>query len=163
MLSHRALSELHLIPVGQTVTADYYINEILGKAMMSAMNRKRESGTVLERKMLKEMSGVIFQQDGAPAHNAKVTQNWLRRSINSFWEKGTWPANSPDLSPIENLWAILKDDLDSMGESKDIKLLETRLKTAWSNIPPDILGKLIDGMPNRIKRCIELKGGYIGK
>ena len=109
------------------------------------------------------MSGVIFQQDGAPAHNAKVTQNWLRRSINSFWEKGTWLANFPDLSPIENLWAILKDDLDSMGESKDIKMLETRLKTAWSNIPPDNLDKLIDGMPNRIKRCIELKGGYIGK
>ena len=84
MMSHRALSALHLIPVGQTVTADYYINEILGKAMMSAMDRKRESGTFLERKMLKKMSGVIFQQDGAPAHNAKVTQNWLRRSINSF-------------------------------------------------------------------------------
>ena len=50
MMSHRALSALHLIPVGQTVTADYYINEILGKAMMSAMDRKRESGTVLERK-----------------------------------------------------------------------------------------------------------------
>ena len=72
-------------------------------------------------------------------------------------------ASSPDLSPIENLWAILKDDLDSMGESKDIKMLETRLKTVRSNIPPDILGKLIDGMPNRIKMCIELKGGYIGK
>ena len=161
-MSHRALSALHLIPVGQTVLADYYINEIFGKAIMSAMNRKRESGTVLERKMLKKMTGVIFQQDGAPAHNLKVTRNWLR-SINSFWEKGTWPANSPDLSPIENLWAILKDDLDSMGESKNIKMLETRLKTVWSNIPPDILGKLIDGMPNRIKRCIELKGGYIGK
>ena len=148
--------------VKQRLRLCFTINEILGKAMMSAMNRKRESDTVLERKMLKQMSGVIFQQDGAPAHNLKVTQNWLR-SINSFWEKGTWPANSPDLSPIENVWAILKDDLDSLGESKDIKMLETRLKTAWSNIPPDILGKLIDGMPNRIKRCIELKGGYIGK
>ena len=60
MMSHRALSA-HLIPVRQTVTADYYINEILDKAMMSAMDRKRESGTVLERKMLKKMSGVIFR------------------------------------------------------------------------------------------------------
>ena len=75
MMSHRALSALHLIPVGQTVTADYYINEIFSETMMSAMNRKRESGTVLQRKMLKKMSGVIFQQDGTPVHNAKVTQN----------------------------------------------------------------------------------------
>ena len=57
------------------------------KTTMSAMNRKRESGTVLHRKMLKNMFGAIFQQDGAPAHNAKVTRNWLRRSVNGFGRK----------------------------------------------------------------------------
>ena len=30
MMSYRAVSDLHFVPVGQTVTADYYINEILG-------------------------------------------------------------------------------------------------------------------------------------
>ena len=53
MMSYRALSELHFIPVGQTVTADYYINEILDKTRLSAMNRKRKTCTVLQRKMLK--------------------------------------------------------------------------------------------------------------
>ena len=113
--------------------------------------------------MLKSMSSAIFQQDGAPAHNAKITRCWLRGRINRFGAKGTWPANSPDLNPIENIWSNLKNDLDSMGESKDLKMLENQLKTAWSNISPDLLGKLIDWMPNRIKTCIELKGGYIGK
>ena len=162
-MSYRTLSELHFIPVGQTVTLDYYINEILDKTLMSTMNRKRKTGTVLQRKMLKNMSGAIFQQDGAPAHNAKFTQCWLRGRINRFWAKGTWPANSPDLNPIENIWSILKNDLDSIGESKDLKMLENQLKTTLSNISPDLLGNLIDGMPNRIKTCIELKGGYIGK
>ena len=46
------------------------------------MNRKRKTGTVLQRKMLKNMSGAIFQQDGAPAHNAKITQDWLGGRIN---------------------------------------------------------------------------------
>ena len=74
------------------------------------------------------MSDAIFQQDGAPAHNAKITQDWLGGRINKFWVKGTWPANSPDLSPIENLWSILKNNLDSMGGLKDLKMLESQLK-----------------------------------
>ena len=99
MMSYRALSGLHFVPVGQTVTADYYINEIQGKSLISAMNRKGKIGTVLQRKMLENMFGAIFQQDGAPAHKAKITQDWSGGRINKFWVKGTWPANSPDLSP----------------------------------------------------------------
>ena len=45
----------------------------------------------------------IFQQDGAPVHTSKVALKWLENNLNSFWGKGVWPGNSPDLSPIENL------------------------------------------------------------
>ncbi len=47
----------------------------------------------------------IFQQDLAPAHTAKSTKSWLNdHGVGVF----DWPANSPDLNPIENLRGIVK-------------------------------------------------------
>jgi transposase len=102
-MSYRALSDLHTVPQGQTVTAAYYTSEILEKCLTAAINRSQENGSVLERKLIPDMSKMIFQQDGAPAHHAKISQEWCEKNLVSFWGKGTWPGNSPDLNPIENL------------------------------------------------------------
>ncbi len=42
----------------------------------------------------------IFQQDLAPAHTDKSTKSWLNDHGVGVLD---WPANSPDLKPIENL------------------------------------------------------------
>ena len=162
-MSYRAVSELHIIPKGQTVGTDYYVREILSNSLLSALLRQPEEGSILHRKMLPDMSKVIFQQDGAPAHTAKKAQEWCNNNLDEFWAKGTWPGNSPDLSPIENLWSIVKMDIDLMPTPTNVSMLEKNVKLAWSRISPETLDNLISGMQNRIKLCIKLKGGYIGK
>ena len=163
MMSYRALGKLHIIPKGQMVNAKYYVDEILEKNLLPDFNRKKEKGSVLERKLLPNMSEAIFQQDGAPAHQSHLAQNWLQSNLDSFWVKGTWPGNSPDLSPIENLWALVKNKVNDLESATNENTLIKNVTQAWSQISPDVLEALMSGMPKRIKKCIQLKGGYIGK
>jgi len=37
------------------------------------------------------LAGFIFQQDGALAYTARVTQDWLQASCSGFIEKNQWP------------------------------------------------------------------------
>ena len=130
VMSFRAVSELHFIPKGQTITAEYYINEILNRSLMSSLLRQPEQGCILTRKLLPDMSQYAFQQDGAPAHTAKRAQEWCSTNLVEFWHKSQWPGNFPDLNPIENLWSIVKQEIELMDTPTSITILEKHLKQA---------------------------------
>ncbi|KAG0701669.1 Transposable element Tcb2 transposase [Chionoecetes opilio] len=62
----------------------------------------------------------VFQQDGAPAHTAKSVTQWLDDCMVPFLKD--WPGNSLDLNPIENLWHMVKKDLQGKDVSSIPKL-----------------------------------------
>ncbi len=99
----------------------------------------------------------IFQQDLAPAHTAKGTKSWFNDHGVTVLE---WPANSPDLNPIENLWGIVKRKMrDTRPNNADE--LKATVKATWASIPPQQCHKLITSMPRRIEAVIKAKEEYV--
>lgn len=117
---------------------------------------------ILEEAMIPTMSalypdGYVFQQDNAPCHKSGKAAAWFGNSgINVL----RWPANSPDLSIIENVWGWMKNELSMMTECNEEEW-ETRIINLWDNLSHDYLKSLFDSIPERINRCIAAKGGYI--
>ncbi len=97
---------------------------------------------------------LIFKQDLAPAHTAKGTKSWFNDHGVTVLD---WPANSPDLNPIENLWGIVKRKMrDTRPNNADE--LKATVKETWASIPPQQCHKLITSMPRRIEAVIKAKG-----
>ena len=69
-------------------------------------SRRQITGGPTERKLFSSKKAMTFVQDGAKAHTSKVTQTWCHKNLPNLISKGDWPANSPDLNPVENSWSI---------------------------------------------------------
>ncbi len=97
----------------------------------------------------------IFQQDLAPAHTDKGTKSWFNDYGVTVLD---WPANSPDLNSIANLWGIVKRKTrDTRPNNADD--LKAALKATCASITPEQCLKLITSMPRRIDAVIHIKGG----
>ncbi len=85
---------------------------------------------VLEQHMLPSR-GNVFQQDNAKPHTAAITTAWLhRRRVRVL----NCPASSPDLSPIENIWLIIKPKI-RQRRPQTLQLLETFIRQELDQIP----------------------------
>jgi transposase len=96
----------------------------------------------------------IFQHDNDPKHTSKVVKDWLASNRIQVLK---WPAQSPDLNPIENLWKELGHRVGSRNHSNRVDLLQ-HLQEEWAKIPSDFLEKLIESMPRRCEAIIASKG-----
>jgi transposase len=101
-------------------------------------------------------NGYYFQDDNAPVHRARSTQEYVARNhINCL----SWPAQSPDLNIIENVWLYIKRKLQTRtGWIHSRADLIEEIRRIWTTITPAYIQSLYRCIPRRIQHAIRLKG-----
>jgi transposase len=103
-----------------------------------------------------------FQDDNAPIHRAKRVIE-LRDSMGI--PSLPWPAQSPDLNPIENLWSVLERRLRRRHQLPHTQVeLEKALQAEWAAMAqePEIFRKYVESMSERL-HLVRKKLGYATK
>lgn len=100
----------------------------------------------------------IFQDDNARPHRARIIHAFLEEQ---GIEHLDWPSKSPDLSPIENLWKVLRAKVcERLRPHHRLDDLPQLLHEAWERIPQQLVRRLISTMHKRCRECIAHEGGH---
>lgn len=137
----------HFFQQGLRVTADVYL-EVLRNSVIPWM-KKVANGRHF-----------IFQQDGAPAHNAKKVQEFLNLNVPDFWSKDIWPPSSPDANPLDYyVWSICERDVNKQPHS-NIESLKIKIEKILMSMDKERLRKACSRFRSRVQSIIAANGGF---
>jgi len=106
-----------------------------------------------------------FVHDGASAHKAKLTNEWLEEHVPNHITSGPtgdWPAKSADLNAtIEHVWGYMDGKLEK-NRPKTINTMKRRLKQLWGELDQDTISKQAGRMKKRLKSIIFSRGEWTG-
>jgi transposase len=72
-----------------------------------------------------------------------------------------WPAQSPDLNPLEHAWDILQRRIKARIPQPSTRIeLANALVQEWALIPLADIRTLIRSFPTRIQELIRARGGH---
>lgn len=141
---------------------------VTGRVYLAAL--QRELVRVIEQFEGEEI--IYFMQDNAGIHRWNPVKEWLenlRTTHGVQVEVIKWPPYSPDLNPIEHVWAILKalfhkmypDMWKEKGPKHIIRRrIEAGILRCWELIPSSYFDRLVESMPDRIEAVIASEGWY---
>jgi inhibitor of nuclear factor kappa-B kinase subunit alpha len=146
-VSKLGCSDMFFVEPGVKVNGAYYRDVLLKQQMLPAIRR---------------MSGdfFVFQQDSAPAHRARETIELLRRETPDFIGPDLWPANSPDLNPVDyRIWGLIQERVYQKA-IRDIDDLKQRLICVWAELKQSVIDKAIEQWRPRLRACVRAKGQH---
>jgi inhibitor of nuclear factor kappa-B kinase subunit alpha len=147
-VSDKGKTPLVFIPEGVKVNKEIHISLILEQHVKPLTSTMFNSGRW------------TFQQDSAPSHRAKATQDWCGANLPNFISTVDWPASSPDLNPLDyGIWSILEQKACAINHSS-VSQLKRSLTKAWEEIPVETVRATISQWRTRLGKCVRSKGGH---
>lgn len=102
----------------------------------------------------------ILQQDNARPHVARIVHEVFRENNVTTLQ---WPANSPDLNPIEKVWDMMKRKMiEEQDGFANAAVLQEAVQNVWQELDQDMVSNLITCMPRRCRAVIDARGGPSG-
>ncbi|GFX80765.1 transposable element Tcb2 transposase [Trichonephila clavipes] len=137
-------TRLHVVANG-TMTGQRYIDEVL------LPHVRLFRGAVGDK--------FVFMDDNATCHRTLAVQDCLD---SEGIQRLVWPACSPDLNPIENVWDALGRQVAGRNYPPTNKnTLIRALTEEWDKLPQQLLDNVVQSMVRRVECCITLHGGHI--
>ncbi|GFU93389.1 transposable element Tcb1 transposase [Trichonephila clavipes] len=139
-------SRTPLVRIADTLNSQLYISEVLEPVVFP---------------YIQGLATAIFQQDNARPHVARIVQRFF--VVNHQIKLLSWPARSPHLSLIENMWSMFAQRLTQITPpSATPDQLCQCVKAAWSAGPQEHIQSLFESMPRRVATVISNNHCYSG-
>ena len=104
-----------------------------------------------------EIKAIILKKDNCGPHRAIAIRNYMAELQVARMK---WPAQSPDLNPIENAWGHMKNYFrKQLRYPKNKEECYSSVQKLWSELPLSYIQNLVGSMAHRIQEVIDKNGG----
>ena len=149
-VSRMGKTSVVFVDPGAKINSAYYCQVVLEKGLLSDIRAKCRHHKW------------TFQQDGAPAHTAHNTVEYLKKENIDFIQPDMWPPNSPDLNPVDYaVWGALQQRVYHGRKFSTVEELKTAIITEWRKLSQRFIDNSINEWRRRLKCVVENDGGHI--
>lgn len=149
----------------QVIGPIFFEGNLTGNRYLHFLNNEIEA--YLDQLPIRQYIELIWQQDGAPLHNIQPVTNFLNDRY-GLWigRQGTirWPANSPDLTPLDNfLWGYLKNKV-YFERTENLDILRNKIVNEifiLNNNFPIFTGNAVNKLREVFQNCLDNGGGHV--